>query len=57
MFSRKLDQPLAQGFFSAKALLADVSIWRKTANRQHYNFTGNGTFSQADTGALWISKG
>jgi hypothetical protein len=40
----------------AKPLLADVSIWRKTTNRQHPNFNGNALFSQAGAGRLWINK-
>jgi len=42
--------------FLAKRLLADVSIWRKTTNRQHSNFNGNALFSQAGAGVLWINK-
>jgi hypothetical protein len=55
MFSRIVGPPLAQGF-GGQTFLADVPIRRKTTNRQHLNFTGNGVFSQATEKALWINN-
>jgi hypothetical protein len=39
-----------------RAALADVSIVRKTADRQHIYFTGKGGFTQVAGGGLWIIK-